>query len=443
MISINRFLFLLRLNFKLLTPYFLVLLAISFSHNAIAKPLSEYCVSKLKPEQTRFESKDNESKVSILNSAYRQRPSRKASFSKNGEKFTIETNGFYLQLKREGEEKVIQEIINNLLKPDDRMKYIFITENNWLFIHSDYNNYMIELDNPEKTFKLENLIKIPFDNDKNCNRFERWFYGGCPVNLIYHSQTLDRAIIPDYYPKESNQEGTAVEIVAGKIKIINSLDEKFVIAADLPEFGGIILRASLNRALFYDGNKITELELDLPRKRFSGQYPIWKVRKIGDYGEGKENETNERIYITNLRFSSEKLNFVIEVKKEAKIYTKKIPFAANVDTQNLSQAFLSFPGEYRKWGTTKNSIIFEISGKYQTILKIPESYYIPYQLRTIPHIREMRKGKKVSLDEPAIVFDVVHRENESSTAYYVKKISSSATCDVMLDPDNPVELPVD
>lgn len=73
---------------------------------------------------------------------------------------------------------------------------------------------------------------------------------------------------------------------------------------------------------------------------------------------------------------------------------------------------------------------------------IPGSFYIPSSLRTIPHIREILKGKRISLDEPAIVFDVVHEKTEAFQSFYIKKVSSPSDCDVILDPENPVELPV-
>ncbi len=432
----------LRLKFKLLTPFFSILLAICFSNNAIAKPLDGYCVSKLTPEQARLKKRDTEFNKLVQKNNYDEEPSTTATFFRNGEKFIVETNGFYLQLKKEGEEKVIQKIIN-FLKAEDRIKYIFITENNWLFIHADYNNYMMELNNPELTFNLEKIIKIPFYGE-NCNRFERWLEGGCRVSFISHSKTLDRAIISGYHPTDTGLKWTAIEILAGKIKTITSLKERFVVEADVPKYNGAILRARLNRALFYDGHKITELELDLPKKRFSGQYPTWQVRKVDSYRESEQNQTNERIYITNLSFNSKHLNFVIEVKKEADIYTKTIPFAANVDNQNITQAFLSFPDDPRKWGATSNSILFEISGKYQTVLKIPKSYYIPRYLRTLDRVRQQAiEGKKMALDEPAIVFDVVHKKTESSETYYVKKNTSSGQCEILLDPDNPLELTVD
>ena len=346
-----------------------------------------------------------------------------------------------MQLNKEGEEKVIQTI-NISLKPDDRIDYIFITENKWLFIHADYSNYIIELNNSEKSFNLENITKIPFYNDEDCNAFKRWFYGGCRVNQIYHSKTLDRAIISGYYPEKDNRIGTAVEIVAGKIQTIASLDEKFVIAADVPKYNGLILRAGLNEALFYDGSKITKLKLDIPKKRFSGEYPIWEVRKVDTYRESQKKSDSRRIYITNVQFGNKDPKFVIEVKKEAEIYTKKIPFAANIDLQDISQAFLSFPDDSRKWGATSNSILFEVEGKYKTVLKIPKHHYIPSSLRTIPHNREILKGKRISLDEPAIVFDVVHEKTEAFQSYYIKKVSSPTDCDVILYPESPVELPV-
>ena len=442
MLFINYFSYRLRSKLNSIIPCSSILLSILFSNNVLTKTLDGYCISKLTPEQAQFKKRNSESDKLVQRNIYDEKPSTTATFFKDGEKFIVETDGFYLQIKKEGEDKIIQEI-TNFLKPDDRINYIFITENNWLFIHADYNNYMIELNNPEKTFNLENITKILFYNDENCNRFERWFYGGCRVNQIYHSKTLDRAIISGYYPEKDNRIGTAVEIVAGEIKTITSLQEDFVVAADVPKYNGVILRAGINKALFYDGNRITELKLDIPKKRFSGQYPIWKVRKVNSYGEGEQENITQRIYITNVQFGNEDPKFVIEVKKEAEVYTKKIPFAANIDLQDISQAFLSFANDTRKWGATSNSILFEISGKYQTVLKIPKHHYIPHQLRTPDHIRqEITEGKQIALDEPAIVFDVVHEKTKAFQGYYIKKVFSPSDCDVILDPENPVELPV-
>ena len=441
MLYVNYLLSMLRLKMKVTVPFFSIFLSILLSYSVLAKPLDEYCVSKLTPKQAQFQKEDSRLDELVQNNFGYERPSTTATFFRDKERFSIKTNGFYLQLNKEGEEKVIQKI-NISLKPDDRIDYIFITENKWLFIHADYSNYIIELNNPEKSFNLENITKIPFYNDEDCNAFERWFYGGCRVNQIYHSKTLDRAIISGYYPEKDNRIGTAVEIVAGKIQTIASLDEKFVIAADVPKYNGLILRAGLNEALFYDGSKITKLKLDIPKKRFSGEYPIWEVRKVDTYRESQKKSDSRRIYITNVQFGNKDPKFVIEVKKEAEIYTKKIPFAANIDLQDISQAFLSFPDDSRKWGATSNSILFEISGKYKTVLKIPKHHYIPHQLRTIPHNREILKGKRISLDEPAIVFDVVHEKTEAFQSYYIKKVSSPTDCDVILDPESPVELPV-
>ena len=327
---------------KVTVPFFSIFLSILLSYSVLAKPLDEYCVSKLTPKQAQFQKEDSRLDELVQNNFGYERPSTTATFFRDKERFSIKTDGFDLQLNKEGEEKVIQTI-NISLKPDDRIDYIFITENKWLFIHADYSNYIIELNNSEKSFNLENITKIPFYNDEDCNAFKRWFYGGCRVNQIYHSKTLDRAIISGYYPEKDNRIGTAVEIVAGKIQTIASLDEKFVIAADVPKYNGLILRAGLNEALFYDGSKITKLKLDIPKKRFSGEYPIWEVRKVDTYRESQKKSDSRRIYITNVQFGNKDPKFVIEVKKEAEIYTKKIPFAANIDLQDISQAFLSFP----------------------------------------------------------------------------------------------------
>lgn len=148
---------------------------------------------------------------------------------------------------------------------------------------------MLELNTSLPTVSLGEVIKIPFYGEK-CNKFKKWLQGGCHVSLIHQSKTLDRAIISGYHPTDSGQKWTAIEIVAGEIKTIASLKENFVVETDVPEYNGTILRTGLNEALFYDGSKITKLKLDIPKKRFSGEYPIWEVRKVDTYRESQKKK---------------------------------------------------------------------------------------------------------------------------------------------------------
>jgi len=439
MLIINYFSHTKRSNIKLII-FFLIFIFISIFNNAQAKNIGEYCVSKLTPEQAQFEKANSDYDELIQRDILKERPSRTATFIKNETQFVVETNGLSLRLRKEGDEKVIQEV-TNFVKKDDAIRYLFITQDNWLFINSAYNNYMVDLNTPRPTLGDGEPTKIPAFYGGKCGKLKSWWNGGgCVVSSLYHSKSLGRAIISGYYSTNSGQKWTTVEILGGEIKTVLSPKKIFTVKADIPQYNGAILRGLSNEALFYDGKKVTELNLHIPKKRFSNTYPSWTVRVINKYEKKSKGKIGQRIYLTNILLGDETPRFVTEIKKKAEPYTTKIPFSKEIEHEHLYQAFLSFPGDFRNWGTTKNSILFELEGKYKTVLLISKSFYIPSSLRTIPHIREIMKGNKNSIGEPGIVFDVINKKTEAFQTYYIKKMLSSDNCDVMLDPDNPVEL---
>ena len=110
-------------------------LIISFSPNAIANSLKDYCLSKTEPKETL-----REVRTDGLSSSWSERLNKKVNM--NGEDYIVSAEDG-LQIIREKDNLIVSErSIWDFLEKDDSINALYITENEWLFIDADKKEYV-------------------------------------------------------------------------------------------------------------------------------------------------------------------------------------------------------------------------------------------------------------------------------------------------------------
>lgn len=407
--KLRRQLFILRL---------LIVLTFGISHSAVASPLNSYCISKIKPKQSQSGIQNN-SKNQVL-----QTLEQPITISKDSEKFIIEKGGKGIELKRQKDNKTIVQL--DFLQKDEWISYAYLTKDNWLFIHADYNNYMTNLNLDIAELKFKRPSKLPEVYQNKCSRFDKWLFGGCPVSLLNYSPTLDRVFLSGYHPTSSAQEWVTMEIVAGKAKILSSPKTINSFRADLPKFKGVIFEGSSKEVLFYNGSTVTELPVDFPKRWFWSKNPDWRIEGLSDITYNLSTDTpNGRIFIGSL-YTAITPKFLFELKTGTSLTPIPLPEEL-VRENNIGLSLAKLPNDPRLWAIMGNNILAEINGKLKTVITAPKSYIVI--------------AWSQSLSDSTISFQVAQRNNTKSlTTYYIKHASKEAKCEAMLDLEKPLLL---
>jgi hypothetical protein len=261
---------------------------------------------------------------------------------------------------------------------------------------------------------VENLPKI-YDHPCNILSIE------CVRETFFsYSPTLDRVFIQGYRKTFLGRGFVHLEISKSGTKSVPDalLDSNSGFIEDISALNGVLFGGGHSKeALFYDGERVTNISSHFPELK--GIYKIyktrnWNFRKIA----------NGRMFFVSTGHYSRGLPFIMEVKKGLHFTLISVP----KELENTWIELFTLPNNSRLWGVTRNAMLAQTEGKLQTVLTISPSLYI------------IGPSGIEQLEDGSIAFQVENISTKSITNYVLKHTSSTANCEIMLNPDEPVLL---
>ena len=248
---------------------------------------------------------------------------------------------------------------------------------------------------------------------KPCNVFFRFF--GCTRQTFFsYSPTLDRVFFQGYRPTTWGGGFVHLEISEEGTKSVPSELVNSGFAEDIPTLNGVLFAGHANEALFYDGNKITN---------FSQYFPNQNDAYLSNLRWYFTETSNERFFLVVDFVNSKKEPFLMELEPEANFTLIDVP----KDFRNTFLKLFALPNDSRIWGITRNNVLAEVEGKLQKVLTVSSPLYI------------VAPGFDRSVDE-SILFEIRSEDTESTTDYFLREVSPTANCEIMLDEEQPILL---
>lgn len=246
---------------------------------------------------------------------------------------------------------------------------------------------------------------------KPCNAFSRFFDACTRETLFYYSPALDRVFFQGYRPTTWGGGFVHLEISEEGTKSVPSELVNSGFMENVPALNGVLFKGRFKReALFYDGSKVTELSqyFSEPRSKYR-----W------NFIQTSEN----RFFLVDIGIRPNNSIQVLEVKPVLTLEPIPVPD----DVKNTWLDLLSLSNDSRIWGITRNNVLAEVEGKLQKVLTVSSPLYI-----VIP-------GFVKPVDE-SILFEIRSEDTESITNYFLREVSPTANCEIMLDEEQPVLL---
>ena len=276
----------------------------------------------------------------------------------------------------------------------------------------------VEPKKPEKAFTQppvpphlsRKLNDLPELYRKSCNAFSRFFDACTRETLFYYSPTLERVFFQGYHPTTWGGGFVHLEISEEETKSVPSELVNSGFAEDIPALNGVLFAGHANEALFYDGDKITNLSQYFPEPKSKYR---WNFRKTSE----------NRFFLIDIGTKPSGSLQVLEIEPGLNLEPIPVPD----DVKNTWLDLLSLPNDSRIWGITRNNILAEVEEKLQKVLTVSSPLYI-----VIP-------GFIKPVDE-SILFEVRSEDTESITNYFLREVSPTANCEIMLDEEQPVLL---
>ena len=257
---------------------------------------------------------------------------------------------------------------------------------------------------------IGSVDNLPELYQKPCNAFYR-FFDACTRNTFFsYSPTLERVFFQGYRPTTWRGGFVHLEISEEETKFVPSELINSGFAEDIPALNGVLFASHANEALFYDGDKITNLSQYFPEPKSKYQ---WNFRKTSE----------NRFFLIDIGTKPSGSLQVLEIEPGPNLEPIPVPD----DVKNTWLDLLSLPNDSRIWGITRNNVLAEVEGRLQKVLTVSSPLYI-----VIP-------GFVKPVDE-SILFEIRSEDTESITNYFLKIASPTANCEIMLDEEQPVLL---
>lgn len=281
----------------------------------------------------------------------------------------------------------------------------------------------VEPQKPEKAFTQhpvpphlnQEVNDLPELYRKPCNAFSRFFDACTGVTFFSYSPTLDRIFFKGYRPTRWGGGFVHLEISEEGTKSVPSELVNSGFAEDIPALNGVLFGGRIKKeALFYDGDKVTDL---------SQYFPEPGKRKSSRRGWIFQETFENRFFLVSAGHRSRGFPFVAEIKPGPSLSIISVP----KELENTWLQLLTLPNDSRIWGISRNNILLETERKLQKVLTVSSPLYI-----VIP-------GFVKPVDE-SILFEIRSEDTESITNYFLREASPTANCEIMLDLDKPVLL---
>ena len=269
---------------------------------------------------------------------------------------------------------------------------------------------------PPLPYFIDSVENLPELYKKPCNRFSQYFWGCERETFFSYSPTLDRAFIQGHRKTDSGGDFAHLEISPSETKSVPESLVNSDFSEDIPALGGVLFRGdSKGDALFYDGNKVSNLLDRFPKLKKNTQPHSWRYR-----------ETSEgRMFLAVDFIRIQSSPFIMELKPE--LWFRFIPIPKELENASWLQLY-TLHKDSQLWGLSRNSVVAEIGNTLKSVVIIPPSFFIN---------RSRYTGQ---LSDGTIQFQIQQKSTKLKINYVLRKASPSTNCKIMLDANKPVLL---
>ncbi|MGL5941795.1 MAG: hypothetical protein ACRC2S_15715 [Waterburya sp.] len=269
------------------------------------------------------------------------------------------------------------------------------------------NSEEVESSIPPFINSIENLPQI-YKNPCNILSIE------CIRKTFFsYSPTLDRVFIQGYRKTFLGRGFVHLEISKSGTKSVPDALIESGFAEDIPELNGVLFSGH-SEALFYDGSKVTNLSAYFPKLKWKKEARNWWFEKTS---EG-------RMFLVGDFIDSKGYPFLMELKPGLDFTFISVP----KELKNTYVQLFTLPNSSRLLVVTKNALLTEFNGKLQNVIIISS----PFGITDTAYVEQLVDG--------SIAFKIQNENTKSITNYVLKHTSSTANCEIMLNPDKPVLL---
>ena len=269
---------------------------------------------------------------------------------------------------------------------------------------------------PQLPSFISSVENLPELYKKPCTKFYRFFWECDRKTFFSYSPTLNRVFIQGYRQTDWGRDFAHLEISESGTKSVPEPLINSDFAEDIPKLNGVLFRGDLKGdALFYDGNKVTNLYNRFPKLKKNTLPHSWL------YSETSEG----RVFLAVDFVDAKGTPFLIELIPELRFKFISVP--EELENATWLQLY-TLPDNLQLWGVSRNILLAEIGNTLKSIAIIPPSFFIN---------RSKYTGQLVN---GSIQFQIQHRETKSTTNYFLRQASAKANCEIMLDANKPVLL---
>ncbi len=200
------------------------------------------------------------------------------------------------------------------------------------------------------------------------------------------------------------------EIIAGESKPLPTELTGARFQADLPKLNGVLFRAASDEAFFYDGVTVTTLLGSYPPDTSGDNLPAWY----------HQSPQGERTFLTSIRRSEKDDVFLMELKAGPIL----VPYSFPSERANGLFRLFALPNDSRIWGVSRNKVVAEVEGSFQTVVTASSSSFINGPIWQTP--------------DGSIAFVVKNEVTEASTDYFIRHAGSTSQCQATLSAEEPI-----
>lgn len=268
---------------------------------------------------------------------------------------------------------------------------------------------------PPLPYFIDSVENLPELYKKPCNKFSRYFWGCDRKTFFSYSPTLDRVFIQGYRQTDWGGDFAHLEISESEIESVpeSLIHSGFV--EDVPALDGVLFQdRSKGEALFYDGDKVTNLSDYFPEPQRGKQSLRWYFLQT----------SQERMFLAVDFIRTKNNPFLMELKPGLELKFIPVP----KELKNIQINLFTLQKDSRLWAVIGRSILIETEDGLKNIIKVSDSENIsgPFNLQ--------------QLADGSVSFQVENTSTKSSKRYFLIQTSAKANCEIMLDANKPVLL---
>jgi hypothetical protein len=381
-----------------------LVIILATTQSAIAETFSQYCIS-----QTR----ETDTQKKLPESLFTEDLPSPVTLSHHDQTFTVAVDPLHnlkLLLQSKNKQQNTEEII---LPSDEGGSIINLAgKDNWIWVDRTVIDYLIEVKVKGETAYFEPPIELSELHTQPCSVIKK-ILGKCEVqrNSDY-SPTLNRAFASGYrHQGWGRKKYQHFEFISGEETPVPKALAKANFVADVPQWYGVVFREPSGEALFYDGKTVTNVSDDFLQLKSGKEFQDWEA----------QTTLSGRIFLGKFfgRFPDDPL-FLLEPKKKSSF--KPIYLPSEFKYGWLKVFTMPSDPQSKLWIITGNRILTEINQKIEVVVNIPASSAI-YSYDSVEQ-----------LADGTISLIIKNKTSNSSNNYFLRKFSSSNTCEIMFKP---------